>query len=209
VQFFFGAISTLMALVAYVFYFRGIWAGRTKPHAITWFIWASLTTIGFAAQVSDHGGPGSWVTGFSAAVCFLIFFTAIFRGERHILRGDWACLVGAVLSAGLWAITDNALMAVVLISFIDALGFVPTFRKSFHQPYAETMSTYTLSGIKFLLSLIALDNLSAVTVLYPASLVAANFVFVVMLMVRRKQLGRVGSSAVPAVSVFRPLSPVE
>lgn len=177
-----------MAVVSYFFYFRDIWAGRTKPHAFTWLIWTSLTAIGFAAQVGDHGGPGAWVTGFTAAVSAVIFVAALFRGERDITRGDWSCLVGAGLAAGLWAVTNNALLAVILVTVIDALGFAPTFRKSFHRPHEETLITYELSAIKFVLALLALDNFSAVTALYPASLVVMNGVFALMLIIRRRSV---------------------
>lgn len=177
-----------MALVSYYFYFRDIWAGRTKPHAFTWLIWTSLTAIGFAAQIADDGGPGAWVTGFTAAVSVLIFATSLFRGERNITRSDWACLLGAGLAAVLWGVTDNALLAVILVSVIDALGFAPTFRKSFHRPHEETLITYELSGIKFVLALIALDNFTAVTAFYPASLVLMNGVFAAMLIIRRRQV---------------------
>lgn len=177
-----------MAVVSYFFYFRDIWSGRTKPHAFTWLIWTSLTAVGFAAQVSDHGGPGAWVTGFTAAVALVIFVVSLFIGDRDIARSDWACLAGAVLAAGCWAATDDPLTAVVLVTVIDALGFVPTFRKSFHHPYGETLVTYQLSALKFVLALVALERFTAVTALYPASLVAMNAVFSLMLVVRRRMV---------------------
>jgi hypothetical protein len=177
-----------MALVSYVFYFRDIWAGKTKPHAFTWLIWTSLTAIGFAAQVADNGGPGAWVTGFTAAVSIVIFVVSLFRGERNIIRSDWICLAGAGLAAGLWAVTDDALLAVILVSIIDALGFAPTFRKSFRRPYEETLIAYVLSALKFVLALFALDNFTAVTALYPASLVLMNGAFALMLVIRRRQV---------------------
>lgn len=90
---------------------------------------------------------------------------------------------------GLWAITDSPLTAVILITIIDALGFAPTFRKAYHKPQEETMITFVLSAVKFVIAIAALSNYSTVTVLYPASLVLMNGLFVAMLIVRRKQLG--------------------
>ncbi|MFZ1721974.1 MAG: hypothetical protein WAU07_05750 [Microgenomates group bacterium] len=37
-------ISVLMTLFGYFFYFRDIFANKTKPHAYSWLVWALLLT---------------------------------------------------------------------------------------------------------------------------------------------------------------------
>jgi uncharacterized membrane protein YhaH (DUF805 family) len=184
-----GIAATLLALYSYIPYFRDIFAGKTKPHAFSWLVWFLLTAVAFVAQIKDGGEAGAWVTGFTALVAFAIFMAAITRGERNITKSDWLCLIGSFLAMGLWAVTDSPLMAVVLITVIDALGFAPTFRKAYRRPQEETLITFILSAIKFVIAIAALSNYSAVTVLYPASLVLMNGLFVTMLIVRRKKLG--------------------
>lgn len=186
---FLGIAATLLALYSYVPYFRDIFAGKTKPHAFSWLVWFLLTAVAFVAQIKDNGQAGAWVTGFTAIVALMIFIAAITRGEKDITKSDWLCLIGSFLAMGLWAITDSALTAVVLITIIDALGFAPTFRKAFHNPQEETLITFALSAVKFVIAIAALSNYSSVTVLYPASLVLMNGLFVTMLIIRRKQLG--------------------
>lgn len=181
-------LATLIAFYSYIPYFKDIFAGKTKPHAFSWLIWFLLTAIGFVAQLQDRGGPGAWVTGFTALVAFFIFIAAIKKGEKNITRFDWACLAGAFVAMGLWALTKTPLFSVILITLIDALGFAPTFRKAFYKPQEETAITFSLSAIKFAIAIAALENLSIVTVLYPASLVVANSLFVLMLFLRKKQL---------------------
>ena len=183
-----AAIAILMTLVGYFYYFRDIFAGKTKPHAFTWLVWASLTAIGFAGQISDNGGAGAYITGLTAAISFIIFFLALFKGEKEITRSDWISLGGAAAALLLWFLTDNPLLAVILITLIDFLGFVPTIRKSIRKPHEETLISYVLAGLKFVLAIIALDNYSAVTVLYPASLVFANLLFVMLLVSKRRQI---------------------
>lgn len=41
-------IAVALAFVSYSFYIRDIFAGRTKPHAFTWGIWAVLAGFIFA-----------------------------------------------------------------------------------------------------------------------------------------------------------------
>lgn len=183
-----GVIATVMALVSYVPYIRDMVSGRTKPHAFTWLVWATLTAIAFAGQTADNAGPGSWVTGFTALVSFGIFAVALRHGEKEIVPLDWISLAAAGLGLVLWALTDQPLLAVVLITVIDALGFVPTFRKSYSRPFEETAVTYAISGLKFVVAILALENLSLVTWLYPASLVLMNGLFVGMVLTRRRQL---------------------
>ena len=187
---FVALISVAMTIIGYSYYFRDIFAGKTKPHAYSWLVWASLTTIAFAGQVSDKAGPGAWVTGLTAAISFMIFGLAINRGEQNITRTDKLNLLGAFLALALWFFTDNPVFSIILISIVDFLGFVPTIRKSFHKPGEETLIHYVLAGLKFLLSIIALNNYTLTTWLYPASLVVANLFFVIMLSVRRKQLAQ-------------------
>jgi hypothetical protein len=177
-----------IAFVSYIPYFRDIFAGKTKPHAFSWLVWGILNAIAFAGQIHDKGGTGAWAVGFTALVMFIIFSLALYKGEKNIKLLDWICLVGALVALGLWFVTNGPLLSVILITVIDALGFFPTVRKSFNKPHEETLTTYVLSTIKYLLVVMALHSYTVVTVLFPASLVLMNGLFVVMLIVRRRQV---------------------
>lgn len=181
-----GIIAVAIGLAGYIPYFRNIFYGKTKPHVFSWFVWSLLEGTAFFAQVSKGAGAGAWVTGVTALLCFGVFVAAISRGEKNITRLDWMSLVGAFLGLALWAVTDNSLYAVVLVSTTDLLGFIPTFRKSYHKPYEETATLYALSSLKLAVALFALESYNLTTVLYPASLVLTNAVFVTMLLMRRK-----------------------
>jgi hypothetical protein len=184
-----SVLAACIAIYSYIPYVRNILRGKTKPHIFSWFIWSLLTGIGFFAQLSDHGGPGAWVSGLTAAICFGIFvLAALRRGEKEIAMIDWMCLIGALAALGLWAATDTPLFSVILITIIDALGFMPTFRKTYHKPDSETALTYGLSALKFVFAIAALDNISLITTLYPASLVVMNGLFVIMISIRSQQL---------------------
>lgn len=182
-----AGVSIIMTLVGYFFYFKDIFAGKTKPHAFTWLVWASLTAIAFAGQLSDNGGPGAYVTGVTAAVSFIIFGLAVKKGEKDITKSDKLNLLGAAAALALWFVTSDPVWSVILISIVDFLGFMPTIRKSYRKPHEETLIAYVLAGLKFVLAIIALDNYSLVTWLYPASLVFANLFFVILLIVWRKR----------------------
>lgn len=184
-----GSVAVAVGLIGYIPYIRDIFAGRTKPHAFSWFIWGLLTLIGFLAQVADNAGPGAWITGFSAFVCLWIFILALQRGEKQIVALDWLSFFSALLALLLWFFTQTPLYSVILITLIDVLGSVPTIRKSINKPQQETRSAYFLSGLKFFIALFALSNFSIITWLYPISLVIQNWAILALLTIRRKQLG--------------------
>jgi hypothetical protein len=181
-------ISVLMTLVGYAFYFKDIFAGKTKPHAYSWLVWGLLTAIAFFGQLSDGAGAGAWVTGTTALISFVIVALAFKQGNNNITRSDQWFLAGCLVSIVLWLVTNDPLLSMILITGIDFLGFLPTIRKSIHKPFEETLIHYVFAGAKFALAMLALDNVSVVTTLYPLSLVLANWMFVVLLIIQRRKL---------------------
>lgn len=182
--------AIVIGFIGYVPYIRGILIGTTFPHVFSWIVWGILTFIGFFAQVADGGGAGTWVTGITGFVCVLVAVLAWVKGRKglDIARSDVWVFAGALCAIPLWYFTGSPLWSVVLITIIDAMGFYPTFRKAFYKPDEEVLFTYICSAVKFLLSIMALANLSLITVLYPASLVVMNGGFVVMVLLRRQYL---------------------
>jgi hypothetical protein len=183
-----GIVATIVGFIGYVPYFRDIFKGKTKPHVFSWLVWAILTGVAFVAQLVDNAGPGAWVTGTTAIICLIVAILALTKGEKQITRLDWFCFTASLTGIVLWIATDNPLLAVIVVTITDAIAFIPTFRKTYHKPYEETVVEYALGSLKFLLGIFALESLSITTWLYPASLVFMNGLFVVMAMVRRKQI---------------------
>jgi len=188
---FIGWATIVIGLLIYIPYFKSIYERQTKPHVFSWAIWGLLGAIAYFAQLSDGAGPGAWVNGITALVCFTIAAIALRHGEKNITRSDWITFLGALMALPVWYVTQNALYAILLITLIDALGFYPTFRKSWHKPLEENALTYGLSAGKYALSLFAIENYTMTTVFYSASLVLMNGLFVVMVLWRRKYLKNV------------------
>lgn len=182
-----GIVAIIIGLVGYVPYFRNIFLRKTKPHAFSWLVWTILTWTAFFVQIFSGAGPGAWVTGFTGVLCTTVFFLSLKYGEKDIHRSDWLSLFGAGIAMLLWALAKQPFLSILVITIIDALGFFPTFRKSYSKPMEETVTTYAFQGIKFIPALFALETHTPTTVLYPAYLVFANLSFVAMVLMRRKQ----------------------
>ena len=185
-----GLIASLLVFVGYAPYIRDTLKGKTKPHIYSWFIWGFVTLLIFFFQFNAGAGAGSWLTLSAGLVCILIFGLSLWHGTRDIKRLDTVFLILALFALGLWMITKQPLISVILLVAIDILGFIPTIRKSWNKPYTETLFTYGLNTFRFVIGIYALETLTVVTYLYPVAWLFANGLFSVLLIVRRKQVGK-------------------
>lgn len=179
-----GAI--ILGFIGLVPYFWGIYKGTAKPHMFSWMIWCVVSGIAGYIQLTENAGAGSWFLIVNAGFCACIATAAYWRGTKDIRRSDWVVLFVALSSIPLWVITSNPLWSVLLVVGIDAIGYLPTIRKSWHRPYEEPAFPWGLSVIVFSLSFLALESYSVTTYIYPVTFIIINIFFVTYLLVRRK-----------------------
>ncbi len=183
-----GIVAIALTFIGYAPYFRDLLKGKTKPHIFSWFIWAIVTSIIFALQVSAGAGLGSVVTLAVAVISLSIFILGFKNGNKIIKKVDVVFLVLALLAMPLWLVIKQPVLSIILLSTIDMLGFAPTVRKSWNAPYSETLSLYTITTFRHGLSIVALANYNIVTLLFPSTWVIANALFSIMLIIRRKKI---------------------
>lgn len=183
------AIGILFMLASYSIYIHSIYRGKTRPHPFSWFIWGLLTAIIFFAQISDGGGIGTIITALSAIISFGIAGIGyIKRNNIVISKSDKIAFALSLMTIPLWMITQTPLWSVILITIIDAGGFYPTYRKSWHNPEQESSLSYALGGAKHLFTIVALENISVITALFPFSLVLTNFGLITLIFFRKRIL---------------------
>jgi len=186
---FISVICIIITVYAYFPYIRSINKGETKPHVFSWIIWGIATLVVFCAQFADHGGAGAWPMGLNGIIIFYVAYLAyIKRADSHITRSDWIFFILALASLPLWYVTSNPLWAVILLTIVDSLGFVPTFRKSYTQPYDERLEFYVLMTLRNFITIPALENYSYTTIIFPALTGALGAIFILMVIWRRKKV---------------------
>lgn len=181
-----GVIAVIISFISYIPYSLDIYRGQTKPHVFSWLIWGILMIIGFVAQVVSNAGAGSMMMGVGALQCLLIFILTLRNGDRDINKFDKGCLAVALAAVLIWVVTSNPLYSVILVTGIDSIGYLPTFRKVFHRPYGETAITWFLLGLSWIFSIIALRDYTFVNVLYPATVMVMNWSVLAILLARRR-----------------------
>ncbi len=182
-----STIAVILTFVGYVPYIFDIFKGKTRPHTFTFLVWTIAGFTGWGLQVYGGAGVGSWALFFATSLCFFIFLLSLKYGEKNITKGDVLFLVLALVALFLWLVIKQPVWSVILAAGVELLGFVPTIRKSWNAPYSETLLTYEVCVVRHGLSLFAFQQYNILTVLYPAAWTVANFLFVVLLIYRRKQ----------------------
>ena len=189
-KFYISTAAIILTFVGYYPYFRDLFRGAIRPHLFSWLIWGIVTGIIFALQVSAGAGLGAYVTLAVAIISFAIFYFSIKKGTRDIAAIDIVFLVLALLSIPLWLVVKQPVLSIILLSSIDMLGFLPTIRKSWKDPYSETLSLYVITTVRHSFSILGLVEYNIVTLLFPLTWVFANAGFAIMLLMRRRLIIR-------------------
>lgn len=185
----FQVVFTTLAIVISVtgngLYIRDLIRTKTKPHSISWLIWAILDGIIFAGLMSSGGGIASFAVLTNGLCAFFIFIFSLWRGEKTIVAFDWFCLGGAILALMLWIATQRPLLSIVISIIVALIGFLPTIRKSIEKPYEETVSYYVLQGTRSFFIFLALEESSLTTCIDPITFTIVNYGFALMLILLR------------------------
>lgn len=181
-----SAVAVILTCIAFVPYVLSILYGRTRPHVFSWVIWALNTSVAFLAMVHAGGGPGAGVIGFSAGVTLLIAVIAwVRRADVTVTLADRLFFAAALAAMPLWHWTDDPLWAVWLITAVELLAFGPTLRKTWSQPFSESMAFFVLLAVRNALVIAALDQHTTTTVLFPATMAVACLVIIAVMIWRR------------------------
>ena len=184
-----SAVAIVLTLIAFIPYIRSILHGTTRPHVFSWLIWGITTFVVFIAQLEDRGGVGAWPIGVSGTITLLIALLAyVKRAELTITGTDWLFFLAALSSLPFWYVTSDPLWAVVILTSVDVLGFGPTVRKVYRAPHSESLLFYALFAVRNLLVILALENVSLTTVLFPAAIAAACLLLIALVGYRRRAL---------------------
>lgn len=183
-----SAVVIVLTFVAYVPYIVDICKGKTKPHAYTWFACTFTAFVAYGLQLIGGAGIGALPMLIIAVICVLVFILSLWRGTKDRTRSDIVFLALCLLALFLWIFAKQPVLSVVLITASEILGFIPTIRKSWKQPYSETLSLYSISMLRHGISLLALEQINLLTALYPAAWTLTNVVITAIVIMRRKQL---------------------
>ncbi len=152
-----GVVAGVLALSGSVPYVIDTLRGRTRPNRATWLVYV---VIGSCVVASSWAAGGRWSLLVPVAYIIgpaAILLASIRHGEGGWSRFDRWCLAGAAVGMLAWLGSGDPRVGVWLHTSVDALGTLPTLRKSWRDPAHENRSAWTIYAVASLLNLFAIN----------------------------------------------------
>jgi len=181
-----GITAAIVAVINYLPYLYGVVRQTLHPHAFSWIIFTLITATVSVAQFTEGAGAGAWATGTTSITTFLIACFALKNGGYRITRSDSLSFLGALIAIPVWIITQDPLVAIIILTGIEVLGFFPTYRKAWHKPGDESILAFSLTICKYGLALAATQTYSLATVLFPIALIILSAALICEVVMRKK-----------------------
>ncbi|MEK9173699.1 MAG: hypothetical protein AAB845_00340 [Patescibacteria group bacterium] len=188
IKIFFALASSLISVVVFVNYLQSVLRGQSKPHMYTWLIWSLTQGIAVAVILYGKGGWGGIGLITSTLSVFCIFLLSLKYGTKNITTGDTIALILALLAIIPWLIFSQPLISILLVILIDFFGYIPSWRKSIQEPWSESLLSWGTSPLSYVFALLALSEYNALTILYPAFVILANYVLVGICLIFRQRI---------------------
>jgi len=179
-------IAAFIGILAFFLYVKDIFSLKTKPHVYTWFIWA--ITQGTAVFGIWYGGGGWGALNLTVGTLFVIavFLFSLKYGTKNITRSDTIILIAALSAIVVWWQLKQPLISVLMVSAIDVIGYVPSFRKSYQEPWNETLISWILFSASNVFAILALKEYNLLTVTYLIAITSASITLFLICYFRRK-----------------------
>jgi hypothetical protein len=191
----------LIALISSVFYFIGILPyfrdtlnGKTLPHPFSYFVWLILTGFNTYVLLSQNEYI-SLIPAILNTLSCIVFTLFGIRAWRKIQINwfDYWFLFLALCLLPFYFYTRDVLLTVIFSVVIDFLGYLPTLKKWWLQPWSETLFTFFVIGIAQLLIIFAQGDYTLASSLFWGYSFIVNMIFVVLMVYRRYYLKGWGS----------------
>ncbi len=182
-----GIIGGVLIAGSFIPYIHGIVKSKTEPHVYTWFIWSITHMIAALAILEGNGGLFAALSVASGGVLsFTIFLMSLRQGTRNITIFDTATLIIAILAVFIWWKLDHPEWAIIIVAFIDILGFLPTVRKTWIEPHSESIVAWTLYAFGNMAALLAITSYSIMTSFYIVAMIAASAALLLTIVLRKR-----------------------
>lgn len=167
---FIGAIVTSLGGLYYLY---DTITGKAQPNRVTWLLWGVFPMIIFFAQRAQGVESLSWVTFAAGFTPFLVLLASFINKKAYWKTEprDFYLMGVAILGIILWALTDNANLAIVFSLLADLFAGLPTVIKAFKHPETESWIAYAISALGCVIGILATQTFSfenSVFILYLA-----------------------------------------
>lgn len=158
--------TLILSLISPIFYTKSMLARKAKPHRVTRFIVWLASIAGVLGILHSTNLPGKiFAFIFLTRATYLLIMSVIY-GVGGFARLDKYCLGLGVLAVISYGVTGSGLLAISLGIIADAIGYIPTFVKTYHHPNSEDPVFFGIEGAASFLGILAIWQLR-VDILFP------------------------------------------
>lgn len=185
---FFAILSVVLALGATVPYAIDIVKGRVRPARSTRVLFLLLMAVTLVVQSREFTSGVLLLTAAEVLMQLVLFILSIKRGVGGLARLDLICYVAFAVSLTSYLITQNAVLALILLALTDTIAFIPTIVKIWRDPSSETWIFFVVGGVLAAgASLMARNSNNFTEVFFPAYLVAINAIAAIPILLHKKR----------------------
>lgn len=182
----FGIIAGIMSFISFLPYIRSIFKGDTKPQRATYAIWVLVTILTLSSYLSLGATFTVWVVLSSMVMQILVFILSFKYGMGGFEKLDIACLTLAFIGAVLWFLTKRAEAALYIGIFLEFLGFIPVFKKSYLFPKTENSLSWAIATFAAFLNVFAITSIAFNIAFYPVLILLSDALVISLLTIRPK-----------------------
>ncbi len=169
-----STVAGMILFATYIPYGIDIFKGKVKPARATRLMFVILLSVVLLQQHSLGSGWTLAITIGELIGSMAIFGLAMKYGVGGLGQLDVACYILLFGSLVLWAVSDNALLALHLTILVDLIAFTPTLIKTWHAPKSETPLFFVVGAIAPLVGVAALASYSYSIIAFPLYLALVN-----------------------------------
>lgn len=186
---FFGISSVIVNTVGLIPYLRDILLRKTKPERATWWIWLALNVVAFLAQLAAGATWSLWFTGGIMMAVGAIALLSIKYGYGAFEKKHIISLIAAAGGIVLWKITNNPLLALMIVIAVDFMAFYLTIKKTWQAPETETLSAWIFAVVSAALGVLAVGDYGDIAkIIYPLYVLLGNGFLVWEIVYRRRKI---------------------
>lgn len=190
VKIIFSIIATIIGIIGFIPYLKDIFLKKTKPHAYTWLVWTITQGTAVAAMWYGGSGLGAMSLTITLLLVFGVFLISFKYGTKNITKSDTFILIIALSAVIAWWLLNQPLISVIMVSIIDFLGYIPSFRKTYQEPWSETLSSWLIFAFSNIIAILAFREYSFLTMTYISTLTIANLMLFLVSFIRRFKIQR-------------------
>ena len=186
-------LAILVSFIGGLGYLIDTVKGKIVPNRVSWFLWALIPLVAFAAQISQNVSFLDASTAFMVGLMPLLIFIGSFLNKKstwNISTFDFVCGGISLLGIGLWITTKIPNVAIILSLVSDTFASLPTFRKAYKAPFTENYGVFLAGVINTVIVLLALKSFDFKHMAFPLYIFINNEFFVALIVIRRSSLKR-------------------